>query len=1685
MDYQLWKIYWAFRNGDRDLSAELLAMFWTSTTDTNNLNLDSVKGYYGDTLLHLACRNGWLDYIKWLLVEGIGSRRYEPDIEDCGKQTPLHYACHYGHLDVVQYLTEVHSCDVAVATRDHWTPLHYACRYGHLNIVEYILDIPGVTSSRKQLQYYVVYEYDLSGQELVYLRNKKGNPASVVSVSVLLQLACSFGQVQIVQHLCNKYGSHQYLNDTKTRRLFIFCCKYGLLEIITQLRPNVSLPLGRSGLHYACQEGHVSIAEYFIEECGCDINREDRNGYTPLDLACMHSYNCNIDMVKYMFDKLKCPHAWIKALSLIFCNQQWSDSQCIDLIKLLMSTREWKLTSLCNSNGDTLLHLSAKHNRPNVVQFLLLKFDFQIDSNIMNIEGETPLQQASHPEIIKLFIYQKGIKTDNKVVDRLLTGSTQMQESVCVEILKWMIKHGQWDPNSSCNSRGDTALHLSARYCRPMVAHFLFSENKCNPNIKNQDGVTPLDLATDPEIISLLISSKRVQLKPGNVIFERVVTHSTNEQDSLCIDILKTLIEAGQWNPTLSCNSTGDTALHLSIRHHRPALTHFLLSQVKYEPNVTNLKGETPIQLIIQTCSDLYLINQIIATTSWDPNSICNCRGDTALHLSVLYYRPKLANFLVLEAGCSPNVKNQRGKTPIYLLLSVSQWKDSDCINLIKSVIATNCWDPNSACDSKGNTVLHLTALYHRPKVAEFMLSGRICDTNIKNAKGETPLQVLIITPVWSDSECISIIKLLITIKQWDPNSRYYSVGDVVTILHLCARYNRPDAAHFLVSETKCDPNIRNRRGETPLHLVMSTWSDSECFEIIRDIVETKQWDPNSKCNSKGDTALHLSVRHHKPRVTHFLLSETKCDLNIRNKVGETIIEQLMHYTNYSECVDIIKALVATKRWDPNSSCNSTGDTALHLSVRHHKLGVVHYLLSEAKCDPNSKNLIDETPLQLANDTDVINDLIRHGANPENVYRLHGKSVGLKKPLKPPVKVFIIGNSGVGKSTLTEALKIEASFNLLTRAFTTRRRVSDVDEKTAGIVPHDFESKNYGRVTFYDFAGHREFYSSHAAFLHNVIQASSPIFLVVVNMSTKNDTIQQNILYWLSFVENQCTVINCTTHVIVIGSHADIVLSGGDDPQQKATEISESITKIFQSSIVEYVAIHPMDCQYPESPGMTKLRQCLIEICNAVRIPEVITFNAHCFHVFILDKFGTSVAVTVQEIRNQIMKEQNVKEGIAKFLPDTSTTICKVCVELNNRGHILFLKNTDSTKNSWVIIDKALLLSEVTGTIFAPKNFKQHCQLAESTGVVPLSRLTKHFPGLRTEVLIGFMTHLEFCREILDSKLLELIMKHHESLNNADMFMSDSEHYFLFPGLITQKAPDNLWKQNYVFKYHYAWVLQCTRNNEFFSSRFLQVLLLRLAFSFALVKVEVDENIPAFQRECSIWKNGIFWGEIFGMEVIVEVHSNNKTVVFQSRCQKENLLHCIAQRSHIITKILQCVQDFCPQIKKVESFIDPSEATQFPIELSKIPRYTLQKIAEAIVNSNDCYMYPLSVVSSTQIIPLHHLVTFEPYAEIGLSMLKNMYSDHVNKLSDQALESLSCSLSKKYDLFSKIFGLTPHSLSTIPSSPTPEDLLTVLQQWRDGCEGTYKCLKEKLDQYSIFAGRNILVSSYKVYIFLQ
>ena len=81
--------------------------------------------------------------------------------------------------------------------------------------------------------------------------------------------------------------------------------------------------------------------------------------------------------------------------------------------------------------------------------------------------------------------------------------------------------------------------------------------------------------------------------------------------------------------------------------------------------------------------------------------------------------------------------------------------------------------------------------------------------------------------------------------------------------------------------------------------------------------------------------------------------------------------------------------------------------------------------------------------------------------------------------------------------------------------------------------------------------------------------------------------------------------------------------------------------------------------------------------------------------------------------------------------------------------------------------------------------------------------------------------------------------------------------------------------------------LNCSISEQFFNPRFLQVLLLRLAFSFALIPSNIRSTSVLIQRKCSVWKNGISWANQSSGEAIVEVQDQKEIVVLTHSKQKK------------------------------------------------------------------------------------------------------------------------------------------------------------------------------------------------------
>ena len=676
--------------------------------------------------------------------------------------------------------------------------------------------------------------------------------------------------------------------------------------------------------------------------------------------------------------------------------------------------------------------------------------------------------------------------------------------------------------------------------------------------------------------------------------------------------------------------------------------------------------------------------------------------------------------------------------------------------------------------------------------------------------------------------------------------------------------------------------------------------------------------------------------------------------------------------------------------------------------------------------------------MSLTNDPTLIRLLLVHGAKPTSHVPSHLRDT----TADAATNMFIVGNPGAGKSTFIKSFN--TSGNAFARIKHRFARVTAVEEKTAGIIPCDIEVKGLGRVTAYDFAGHREFYAGHDALLQNSMRGSASIVSLVINMSEEESKIKEATQYWVQFISNHTSESGTSPHLVIIGSHAEGLSSR--EVKTKAN-LMKSIVNSHNLCGITFAGQVITDCRYAESSSMSQLRSILSQSCKSIRSQEKISTAQHSLLVFLLDRFKNEAAVTYGQVSEALRR--SFRNSYYAYLECVkSSDPLELCDELSKRGNILFMKNQASLEKSWIVFDKASLLSEVNGVIFAPEGFNEHQDISTRSGLVPQSKLVSLFPNLNADMITQFLCHLEFCHEVTDKEVLSL-------LHNTQSTSTEKKRLLFFPGLVELEIPADIWQPNDKFVYHSGWLLKCSKPEQFFSSRFLHVLSLRLAYSLAFAPCTVvDRNLP---RNIQVWKCGISWKSTSGIEVVVQV-IDQKQVMVIIRGFKSSMTEFLRTRSAIIGKVLDAKQLLCPAVEVEETFLHPESIITYPLDVatpSKAVR--IDAVAQSVVEAG------VAVVDEAgEMLELNSLLYFEPYADHGLETLKSLFrSDAPDQTTDPSVDSITKRLHENIE----------DALATLH---LPAKEVSKLRDEICCPEPDMKGLRNRLDQHSVFSGRSPL-----------
>ena len=683
------------------------------------------------------------------------------------------------------------------------------------------------------------------------------------------------------------------------------------------------------------------------------------------------------------------------------------------------------------------------------------------------------------------------------------------------------------------------------------------------------------------------------------------------------------------------------------------------------------------------------------------------------------------------------------------------------------------------------------------------------------------------------------------------------------------------------------------------LHLaVFNGWLD-----VMETLIDKYHIEPQ-----KGgyDTyTLHVAVVAKRIDIVKYLIAKCRCDPMCKDWEGRTPL----HYAAVDGSLNVMKYLITECNCNPLVT-DSYYNTCLHFAVSKKQYSIIEYLLSTGKVNPLAKNAFYDTPLQKAKGDDIMHShFIKFG------------KVETSHPVDSYANVFLLGNPGVGKSTLAQVIIERASIILLAQF----RTVKGVELCTAGIIPTKLQHKELGNIILHDFAGQAEYYTSHNAVIENLLQGSAAVFVVLVNILEEEAT--KHLQQWLTIVTNEVHKALKQCHIIVVVSHVDEMT----DTVTKKRRQSE-LQQIIRERCDTHVSIEYLDCRKLGGSSIDSLLSNLSSACQSIRYKGGKNLSLYCHMMYGLLEESTQNILSLSDIISAAQTNENY------ILPDTGEETLEILSSLHSTGLISLLKSTDDPNKVWVVVNKQILLAEVDGILFAPKSFKQHCDIASNTGIITVSALAELFPCYDPDMLICFLKNMALCQEIHPRFLETTTNLVAKGKNN------DKERFLFFPTLLNIDRPDNINQQVFQF----GWCLQCTEDYHFFPSHFFHVLLLCLAYKFGLP--EHTSKLAIVDRQCSFWKNGIHWCDDDGIGTLVELVDGGQCVLVLMSCEEGYERNMVSLRRDVITEVTTVQKESCPSLKLLDFVIDPQDLT-YPID-KPIQRtvYNVQDIISCIIH---------------------------------------------------------------------------------------------------------------------------------------
>ncbi|XP_063913028.1 uncharacterized protein LOC135129711 [Zophobas morio] len=646
----------------------------------SDINKKVYEYYIADTLAYYSAQMGYPNLFSAAMAEDSGLARHESlqnlmeaaviGPKDKNKNSSFKADTSFesleGYRRIIQLVLES-GLDVNARLEHGLTAFQLSCRHGNYEITKMLLDFGSsvnLVDMRDNTALQCAVELQKVNLDIIKLLTEKGVDVNAQNKfgMTALQLACQQGVYENAKMLLD-FGASINIADKDNKNLLHYASWKDNKDIIKILIDkgidvNAQDKLGKTALHFACEQTIYGNVEMLLS-VGASINLADIENRNVLHSAAL-SWKDNRDVMKLLLEKGIDINAQDKngatALQLA-----WTRSVCENAKTLLDFGAS---TDVLDHNKQNVLHYASKswNADPDLIKAII---DKGIDVNAQDGNGTTPLQVAcknGNYEITELllnfgtsiniadkrnknaFHYAAESWTPNRSKMKLLiengidvnaqteTGTTALQlacQNGDAEIAEMLVKSGA--SVNMLDKNNENALHYASKSWAPnrFRTKLLIEKSKdvIDQN-KSKGTVVKFPCRSTEFEMSELVLDRGISI--SIVDKNKYGLHSALELRGNNQNIIKLLTQKGI--DINAQNQNGTTALQLACAKHSHEITEMLLDSGA-SVNIVDKDNKNALHYGLESWEDNRDIIKSLIKKGIDVNAL-NKNGTTALQLA-------------------------------------------------------------------------------------------------------------------------------------------------------------------------------------------------------------------------------------------------------------------------------------------------------------------------------------------------------------------------------------------------------------------------------------------------------------------------------------------------------------------------------------------------------------------------------------------------------------------------------------------------------------------------------------------------------------------------------------------------------------------------------------------------------------------------------------------------------------------------------------------------------------------------------------------------------------------------------------------------------------------------------------------------------------------------------------------